>query len=415
MDRPLDTAFLRSRARRRGVLIAALLSVTTAVFAWGPGLLRPTLRRSGLRIERVTSGPIEAVINASGVVLPEVEKVLSTPVEARVLRILRRPGTTVEPGDPIVELDLSAATLAVERLDQNLAIKRNQQMQTRLELEARLATLESQRRAKELSAKSLEAMRERRRELRAEGLVSAEDLQQAELTAAQAALELKQTQEDAAHAQLATKAKIEGLDLEIATLRKERTEAARLLSLGTMRADRSGVVTWTVTEEGAAVRSGEPVARVADLSSFRVEATVSDVHAKRLSAGLPATVKIGDDSLPGTVANVLPTIRDGVMTFNVSLQDRASDLLRSNLRVDVLVATGRREKALTLRRGPAIEGDGPRQLFVVRNGRAVKTPVRIGLLGFDTCEIVEGLSEGDEVVLSDMREYEHLSEVKVRP
>jgi len=396
------------------LLAAGLASATTAVFAWGPDLIRPALRRSSLSFARVETGPIEASLTGAGTVLPEVEKVLSTPVDARVLRILERPGESVESGDPIVELDLSAATLAVEKLDQDLALKRNQQAQTRLDLQSRLAALESQRKAKDLAARLLTAQLDRRRQLRAEGLVSDEDLAQAELQAAQAALELKQVEDEAGSARLSTDARLEGLDLEIAILRKERAEAARVLSLGTARADRSGVVTWTVSEEGAAVRNGDPVARIADLSRFRVEATVSDVHSKRLSVGLPATVKVGDESLAGVVSSVLPSIRDGALGFAIALQDPSNALLRPNLRVDVLVAIGRKERALKLRRGPAIDGEGAQSLFVVRGSRAVKTTARIGLIGFEACEVLEGLAEGDEVVLSDMREYEHLSEVRLR-
>jgi HlyD family secretion protein len=203
------------------------------------------------------------------------------------------------------------------------------------------------------------------------------------------------------------------MELELATLAKERTEAARQLSLATTRTDRSGVVTWTVTEEGASVRSGEPVARVADLRTFRVDASVSDVHAKRLAAGLPATVRTGEDTLNGIVSSVLPAVRDGILTFTVALENSSSAILRPNLRVDVHVAVGRRSNVLTLSRGPAIEGEGNRQLFVLRGNRAEKMPVRVGLLGFDVCE-VDGLSENDEVVVSDMRGYDHLSEVRLR-
>jgi HlyD family secretion protein len=378
-------------------LVVLLISIAAFGFTWAPSLLRPSISRDEIRIARVNRGTVEAVISATGIVVPEVERVLSTPVDARVVRILKRPGASVVEGEPIVELDLSAARLAVDRLDQNLALKRNQQKRARLELESRLQ----------------EGQLKRRRDLREQRLISAEDLQQAELAAAQAAIELKQMQDDAAHAGKTTRAELEGMDLELATLHKERVEAARQLSLATTKADRGGVVTWTVTEEGGSVRSGEPVARIADLRSFRVEATVSDVHAKRLSAGLPATVRVGDDSLKGTVSNVLPAVRDGILTFGVALENSASAILRPNLRVDVNVAVGRRSNVLTVSRGPAIEGEGRRHMFVVKGGRAEKKPVRIGLLGFDVCEI-DGVSEYDEVIVSDMRQYDHLSEVRLK-
>ena len=68
------------------------MAVLAAVFFWGPGWISPSVSRARLRTARVDAGPIEAVISASGTVLPEIEEVLSSPVDARVLRILERPG-----------------------------------------------------------------------------------------------------------------------------------------------------------------------------------------------------------------------------------------------------------------------------------------------------------------------------------
>jgi HlyD family secretion protein len=414
VDRPLDVAFLKHRTHRRVLVGGAVLSLTSAVFAWGPGLVRPTLRRDRIRTARVTRGPIEASISASGTVVPEVEQVISSPVEARVMRILKRAGSAVAQGDAIVELDLSGSRLAVETLDQNLALKRNQQARTRLDLEAKLIAFDGQRKVKALSLSSLQAQYQRKQQLFTQGLLSEEERHQAQVASAQAEIELRQVEDEAANARQSTRAQVEGLDLETATLRKERAEAARQLSLATARADRSGVVTWTVTEEGASMRKGDALARIADLRSFRVDATVSDIHARALAVGLPVVVKAGADSLSGIVSNVLPTIQNGVMTFSVALAEKSSPVLRSNLRVDVLVVTGRRQSALTVRKGPAVEGEATQAVFVVRGDRARRTAVRMGLSGFESCEVLDGLAEGDEVVLSDMTEYMHLSEVRIR-
>ena len=83
---------------------------------------------------------------------------------------------------------------------------------------------------------------------------------------------------------------------------------ARQLDLASPRADRAGVLTWVITEEGVSVTKGQALARVADFASFRVDANVSDVHAKRLVVGQPATVRIGDERLDGTVAAINPTV-----------------------------------------------------------------------------------------------------------
>jgi len=414
MDRPLDTDFVKRQRQRRIATGGAVLCLTTAAFAWGPGLVRPTLRRDRIRTTRVTVGPIEATITAAGTVVPEIERVLSSPVEARVVRIVKRAGSTVASGDPVLDLDLTPSRLAVEKLDQDLALKRNQQARTRLELEARLIGFESRRQSKALTLESLKAQLQRKQQLFAQGLISEEERHQAEVAAAQAEIELWQTDEEAANARQSHAAEVEGLQLELATLARDRAEAARQLALATARSDRDGVVTWTVPEEGASVRKGDPLARIADLTSFRVDATVSDIHARQLAVGLPVAVKVGTDTLEGTVSNVLPTIQNGTMTFSVALRQPSSPLLRSNLRVDVLVVTGRRTQALTIGKGPGIEGPGTDTVYVVQGDRARRTAVRIGLAGFDACEVLSGLKDGDEVILSDMSDYMHISELGLR-
>jgi HlyD family secretion protein len=414
MDRPIDATFARHRRRRRLLIAGVAAAAVSVAFGWGPSLLRPSLRRSAIRTAVVDEGPVDATISAEGTVLPEVERVLSSPTDARVLRILKRAGTSVKKGDAIVALDLSEQVLEGQRLDQGLALKQNEQNQKRLELEEKLVALKSQTEIKTLQLQALREQLARSRALHQSGLIAEETLRQAELAEAQAAVELRELQEQRDNAERSTRLQVEGLALEMATLRKERAQAAHQLDLATAKADRDGVVTWTVTDEGAAVHRGDVIARVADLSSYRVDATVSDVHALRLSTGLPVVVRVADATLMGTVANVVPTVQNGVISISVALQDKTSPLLRSHLRVDVYVIVDHRERTLRLRRGPFLNGSGPQNVFVVRGDRAVRTPVQIGIVGLDRCEVSHGLKQGDEVVVSDMSDYAYARTIGLR-
>lgn len=406
MDRPLAPAVRRGRIARRAAVGVGVVALGTMALGWGASALRPSLARSQIRTGRVDEGPLEATVLAAGMVVPEIEQVVSVPVEARVLKIRKRPGDAVAIGEAILDLDLEAAELEQERLDQALAQRQNQQQKTRLELAARLDGLESQRKSKALQLGALEAQSVRDRELQQRGLLAKESLAQSELIAAQAAVELERIAAEQQQARALSRATLAGLALEMATLRRERAQARRQRELATTRADRPGVVTWTVTEEGAIVRKGDVVARIADLRSFRVDATISDVHARRISAGLPVTVKVSDAAHPaelaGTIGQVHPTIRDGVLGFSVVLEQRASPALRSNLRVDVLVVLGRTARTLRVPRGPFAEAGGVREVFVVRGDRAVRTRVQLGARGGDHLEVLAGLRAGDEVILSDM-------------
>jgi HlyD family secretion protein len=135
MDRPLDPDFVQQRRRRRTMGAAASVSLAGVALFWGPGLLRPTVSRDRIRTARVDQGTIEAVITAAGTVTPEVEQVISSPVDARVLGILKRAGDTVAPGEPIVELDLSPSKVALAKLDHDLALQRYPEDRAPLEVQ----------------------------------------------------------------------------------------------------------------------------------------------------------------------------------------------------------------------------------------------------------------------------------------
>ncbi|MBK9312881.1 MAG: efflux RND transporter periplasmic adaptor subunit [Acidobacteria bacterium] len=414
MDREIDSGVKRKKLMRRIILMIVPLAGAIAIFVWGPELIKPSVARDRIRTARVEKGALEAAVMATGLVVPEFEQVLSSPVNARVLRILKRPGANVTNGDSILQLDLNESVLALEKLGQQIELKQNQQNRARLDLDNTLINLENQWEIKSLEYKSARAATARNKELFRQGLLSEERLSEIQLAEEKTRFELKQLDETKQKARQMTRSQLEGLALEMKTLEQERTEARRQLELATTRADRSGVLTWVVDVEGATINKGDVLARIADLSTFRVEATISDVHAGRLTTGLPANVKINDQKLTGTVSRINPAVKDGVMTLFITLDQSSSPLLRSNLRVDVTIATDRKDQVLKIRKGPFAGGEGVRDVFVIRGDAAIRTSARFGIAGADHFEVVQGLLEGDEVIISDMSNYMHIKEVRLK-
>jgi HlyD family secretion protein len=415
MDRPLDENYRKKQIVKRVVQGTAALSLITAIFVWVPGWISPSLSRNRIRTAVVDRGPIEAAITASGTVVPEFEQVLSSPIDTRVIKILKQPGTKLIKGDAILALDVSTSLLALEKLNDQFKLKANQQARLKLDLEKTLNDLQTQLQIKKLRLEFLKAKTEQQQKLFEIGGSSKEQLRQSKLEEEIAALELQQLENTIRNTQESLQNQLEGVETEIKILQKERAELQHQLELATTKADRDGVLTWTVSEEGTTIRKGDVIARIADLNAFRVEATVSDVHATRVSVDLPVKVKVNDTTyLAGRVSSILPTIQNGIITLLVNLEDKSNAALRSNLRVDVYIITASKENALRIKKGPFVNGEGAQEVFVIRDGTAFKTPVRLGFSSFDHYEVVEGLSEGEEIVISDMRDFIHMKEVKVK-
>ncbi|HJQ98553.1 MAG TPA: hypothetical protein VJ826_09570, partial [Candidatus Polarisedimenticolaceae bacterium] len=237
MDREIPREERRRKTVRRVAVAAPVLGLAVVLLVWLPALFSPTLSRTRLRVAKIERGRVESVVEASGVVVPAFERALSSPVDAQVLRVLKHPGDPVVVGDPILTLDTSTARLDVERLEDRLAGKRNEQEQLRLALEREVSELQGRLESGRLDREMLRARVARQQKLAADGLVSAELLAETEVAARKSDIDLAQLEGAIAAARKQTEARLAGVALEVATLAKEAAEARRQLQLATARLD----------------------------------------------------------------------------------------------------------------------------------------------------------------------------------
>lgn len=412
MDREIAPEARQKRVVQRVVVSLIALAAVVFFFAATVQWLRPSLDARKIQSARVERGSIAATLEANGTVVPLVEQVVSSPVEARVLRVGRRAGDRVKAGDELLTLDTSESRLEAARLDDRVAQKQSSSVELQLRLDETIATLRAQIEQRKLDAQIVHYSADQKARLRSEGLIAEQDALAAGALAKKADIELRQLDEALARAIRSRDVQLAASRADVAMTQREREESRRKLELAMLRADRDGILTSIVGEVGATVRRGDVLARIADLSAYRVEASISDVHAAKLSAGMRARVTLDGAVLDGTIESVDPRIVSGVVKFFVTLDQPSHARLRNNLRVDVAVITGTRSDTLVVRRG-ALARTNDRHAFVIRGDEAVRVPVRFGLAGSDAIEILEGVSEGDEVVISDVSEYEDVKSVRL--
>ncbi|MBV8515916.1 MAG: HlyD family efflux transporter periplasmic adaptor subunit [Acidobacteria bacterium] len=414
MDREIAQDVRTRRTMRRVITVVIALAAVAFFFAATVAWLRPSLRRNDLVFARVERGSIEATVQANGTVVPLVEQVVSSPVEARVLRIVHRAGDRVHAGDELLQLDTAAASLDAARLTERVAQKESEDTQLRLRLEDSVANTAAQLEQKRLDAQILQYTAQQKGKLGAEGLATQQEVLAAQAAAKKSDIEIRQLEEALVRARRSAAAQLSASSTDLGIARRERDESRRQLDLAMLRADRDGVVTWVVPDEGATVRRGDLVARIADLSAFKVVATISDIHASELAPGMRARVKLDEANvIGGAVSSVDPRIENGAMTFTVALDRASHPMLRNNLRVDVFTVTGHRAGVLSAQRG-VLGRRGEDYAFVVRGDELVRVPAQFGLAGDDRIQIVSGLREGDLVVVSDMSDYKDVARVRLK-
>ena len=414
MDRELDKSFLRNRSIRRVGITATAIALIAVFFILGPSIFRKKISRSKIRTARVTTGRVENVIDANGIVTPRNEHVISSPVDARVLKLLKKPGDTLVPGDSLLELDLNQTVLELETLQRQIDLQKNQKNQVRLNLNKEIATLKYQKELKELELITTRNEAARSRDLFEGHCISKENLERSQMEVNKVQVEIRQLNDSIISAQKIADARLEGLGLELLILEKQQEETERQMELATAKSHRAGVLTWIIDQEGATVRKGDVIARISDLETFKVEATVSDVHASQIYPNQQVRVRYNNTSLAGRISSVRPTINNGAITLDIELNDPDNKILRSNLRVDVQIITAYRDQALRINRGPGLSGNCKLDVFVIKDDEAIRTNVEFGLSNFDFIEVKSGLPAGDEVIISQMDEYRHLRKISIK-
>src|SRR5688500_11834011 len=135
MDREIAQEVRTRRLLRRVLTVVVAVAAAAFLLAATVEWLRPSVRRKQIVTARVSRGAVEASLEASGAVVPLVEQVVSSPVEARVLRVERRAGEQVRVGDELLTLDTSASKLEAQRLNDVLSQKESDSAELRLRLD----------------------------------------------------------------------------------------------------------------------------------------------------------------------------------------------------------------------------------------------------------------------------------------
>ena len=125
-------------------------------------------------------------------------------------------------------------------------------------------------------------------------------------------------------------------------------------------------------------------------------------------------MKVGKEKLRGTVGNVSPSVQNGTIRFNISFSDIDYKKLRSGLKVDVHVIYGLRDDVQRIKSGSFYIGPGEYDIWVIDNGIATRRKVTLGESSFEYIEVVEGLQEGEQVIISDMNRYQDKNTLKIK-
>ena len=413
MDREISKEVQRKEQRKQFIRIGTAVGGFIVLIVVVISMLQTRLKRKDLNISTVDKGVIEVSVSASGKVIPAFEEIINSPINSRIVEVYKRGGDSVDVGTPILKLDLqSAETEYNKQLDEE-QMKSLQLEQQRVTNHNKLSEMEMNLKVSrmELDRKAVELRNERY--LDSLGAGTTDKVRQVELDYNVSILKLKEDEQKYKNEQALAEADLKVKELELNIFRKSLAETRRTLEDAQIRSPRKAILTYVNNEIGSQIGQGAKVAIVSDLSHFKIEGEIADTYGDRIAAGSKAVIKIGSEKLDGTVSDVTPLSKNGVISFTVQLEEDNHKRLRSGLKTDVYVMNAVKDDVLRIANSSYYVGKGEYELFVVNGNQLLKRKVQLGDSNFEYVEVVSGLQEGDQVIVSDMNAYKDKNKLKI--
>jgi HlyD family secretion protein len=413
----------RTRHRRDEYLRRTAYTAVAVVLVGGAatGVARlkpaaPTVDASTLWPDTVRRGAMVRQVRGLGTLVPEDVRWIASASQGRVERVLVRPGAVVaadavlvELSNPQLEQEAQEARLKLQAAEAVLANLRVQLQSDTLQQRASRAAIDAEFQKARMQAEMNEALAARQ-------LVSELVRRQSQLDAEQLSI-----RRGLADQQLASRAAADTAQIAVQQSAVDQARAFAALKLRQVdelrvRAGISGVLQTIAVDVGQQLASGTNLARVANSSRLKAEVKIAETQAKDVQMGQSASIDTRNGLVPGRVTRIDPSVQSGTRTVDVSLDGPLPNGAVPDLSVDGTIELERLDQVLFVGRPAFGQEHGLVSLFKVGadGASASRVSVRLGRSSVNTVEVLDGLSEGDRVILSDMSAWDGIDRIRLK-
>jgi len=408
---------LKKRARNAVVIFIGLVAVGGITY----GLTKlkpaaPTLDRSTAVIDTVKRGQMLRQVRGIGTLVPQLTRWVPAPADGRLEKILVQPGVEVSTGTVIFEL--TNPQMEQQAIDADFQVKAAQADAENLKVRLESDNMTQQSAIATINADYSQAKMQLETDeiLGKQGLVPLILLKVARVRVQDLANRLKVEQQRLAISGRATKAQINAQQSRIqqlralAELKKSQVDALKV------RAGTNGVLQQVSVQVGQQVTPGFNMARVADPASLKAELRIAETQIKDVRLGQRVEVDTRNGIIEARVSRIDPAAREGTFTVDAELTGPLPPSARPDLSVDGTIELERLENVLNVGRPAFGQGQQTVGMFKLSpdGQEAIRTQVALGRSSVSTIEIVSGLREGDQVILSDTSAWDNYDRILVR-
>jgi RND family efflux transporter MFP subunit len=413
---------LLKRKRRIAAYIAAALVVlavgVVVVMRLKPAA--PTVDRSTIWPDTVKRGPmIRQVRGSTGSLVPREDSIELIPAQtdATIVRIRVLPGAKVTPDT--VLMDLADPQLEQQLLSAQLALRGAQADYKSLQ-----ATLESTLMDKKTAAAQINAAYTQD-QLQAQtdkalydlGVIAGIAYSNSKNTADQLTAQHKLSQEQLDVNQKAIVVQLASQQTKIDQAKAQLDLYQKQSAALQVRAGISGVLAQLPTplQVGQHVTAGTSVAQVIQLDKLKAALQIAETQARDIQIGQPASIDTHNGIIPGHVTRIDPSVLNGTVTVDVALDGPLPPGARPALSVDGTIDLERMTDVLYVGRPALGNENSTLSLFKIdADGKgATRVPVKVGRASVNSIQVLEGLKEGDTVILSDMSRWDNVDRISL--
>jgi HlyD family secretion protein len=182
----------------------------------------------------------------------------------------------------------------------------------------------------------------------------------------------------------------------------------------TIRAPFDGMVASVAVQDRDAVAPNQAILAVVNLSLLELEIGLPEEYANETAIGTPAQITFLGRDYPGRVTAIAPEVVNSQLVATVAFEGEQPQGLRQNQRLTTRLTFESKRNVLKVARGPFLEAEGGRAAYVVDGKTAMRRDIVVGASSIGEVEIVNGLKEGETIVVSDTSAFEDAKNVMLR-
>lgn len=400
-DRILEPPNLWVRHRRLAIaalfLTVALIALVLAILHFSGA--QDSVDRSRLTIATVERGNFVRDIAADGQVVAAVSPTLYA-LSAGNVALKVHAGDAVDKGEILAVINSPDLSAKLSQEESTLESLRIDWKRARLDAGQKLAQLRESYRQAEIDQKTAE--REVGRSRKAYEAGSYSELQ---VLRAQDVLEKARFAYERAKMDYDSQPQQNRFDVDNKKVLADRQQyivedLQRQVESLQIRSPVTGRVGQVLVGDRASVAKDSALLVVVDLSALEIEIKVPESLARDLTSGMTADLEGDGRHWKGSVSAVSPQVVNGEVVARLRFGDEKPDGLRQSQRLSARVLVDRRDNVLMVDRGPFLEQDGDAFVYAVHGNIVERHPVRLGAVSVQKVEILEGLHEGDQMVVS---------------